>query len=383
MKILMVTNYFDSHQGGIEIVAEKLFRGLIQRKSEVVWAAANVSASPAEEAGGRVLPLKSWNGVESIAGLPFPVPGIGALMSIWSEAGHSDIVIIHDCLYLANIAAFLSARLQRVPIMIVQHIGLVPYRNILLNAIMKLSNLLVTRPMLASAQQVVFISQIIFHFFNSVHFRKAPEIIFNGVDAEIFRPVCADESKESIRESMGLPRDGRVVLFVGRFVEKKGIPVLKHMVELRPAWTWAFAGWGPLNPGGWNAASVRVLSSLRGASIAALYRACDLLVLPSIGEGFPLVVQEALASGLPVVCSAETLEADPEIRTFARGVPIYAGDDIRTAREFLSAIDEALDEGAEARNQAEARHAFAAARYSWKSAAEQYHELALSLVAAT
>ena len=379
MRFLMVTHYFASHQGGIELVAEKLFRGLVRRQCEVVWAAANVSTAPAKEAYGTALPLKTWNGVEAITGLPFPVPSPGALKELCSRVGRADVVLLHDCLYLSNIAAFLRARTLDVPVMIVQHIGLVPYRNFLLRAIMRLANALVTRPMLASAQQVIFISQNTARYFAPVPFREPPVLVFNGVDTKMFRPLAEGEDKKAIRERLGLPRQGIVALFVGRFVEKKGISAMRRLVEMRPDWTLAFAGWGPLDPGSWNAANVRVFSNLRGDSMASLYRVCDLLVLPSTGEGFPLVVQEALASGLPVVCGADTLGADEAMRPFVQGVPVYAGDDDRSAREFLRAIDDFIDSGAEKSKSAE-RHAFAASRYSWHAATSRYLEIASRLV---
>ena len=270
----------------------------------------------------------------------------------------------------------------RVPVVIIQHIGVVPYRSFPLRALMKLANALVTRPMLAAAHQVVFISQNTARYFISVHFRRPPAVVFNGVDTSMFRPLRNSENKEAIRERLGLPPQGIVVLFVGRFVEKKGIPALRRMVEMRPEWTWAFAGWGPLDPGSWNAANVRVFSNLRGDSIAALYRVCDLLVLPSTGEGFPLVVQEALASGLPVVCGGDTPGADEAMRDFVRGVPVSVGDDDRTAREFLKAIDELIGSETEKSKSAE-RRAFAVSRYSWDAAVDRYLEIALSLVPST
>jgi alpha-maltose-1-phosphate synthase len=381
MKVLMVTHYFGAHQGGIELVAEKLFQGLVQRECDVVWAAANVTRAPSEVAHGSVLPLKAWNGVEGITGLPFPVPSLGALKKLCSEVGRVDVVLLHDCLYLPNIVAFLRARMLRVPVVIIQHIGVVPYRSILLRAIMKMANLLVTRPMLAGAKQVVFISHNTARYFATVHFRQQPAVVFNGVDPTMFRPLGENESRNEVRQRLGLPPRGIIVLFVGRFVEKKGIPALRHMVEMRPEWTWAFAGWGPLDPGSWGVPNVRVFSNLRGDSLAPLYRVCDLLVLPSTGEGFPLVIQEALASGLPVVCSTDTLGADDAIRDFVRGVPISVGDDERTAGEFLKTINELIASEAEKSKSAE-RRAFAVSRYSWETAVDQYLEIASHLVPA-
>jgi alpha-maltose-1-phosphate synthase len=374
MKLLMVTNYYDSHLGGIELVAEKLFRGLAQRQCDVVWAAANVTAPPLEDGCGRALPLKSWNGVEAVTGLPLPVPGISALKELCSRVGRADIVLLHDCLYLSNIAAFLRARALGKPITIVQHTRVAPYQRFLLRAIIGLANALITRPMLKSAQQVIFVSQNIARDFASVHFRQQPELVFNGVDTKMFRPLSEGEDKNAIREHLGLPRNGIVTLFVGRFIRNKGILIMKRMVEMRPEWTWAFAGWGPLDPSRWNAANVRVFSGLRGDSIAQLYRACDLLVLPSMAEGFGLVVPEALASGLPVVCTADMLGADETMRGFVRGAAVYAGDGDRTARDFLAAIDETIDSDKGKTKPAD-RHSFAVSRYSWDAAVNRYLEI--------
>ncbi|HEV2248008.1 MAG TPA: glycosyltransferase family 4 protein [Terriglobia bacterium] len=379
MKFLMVTHYFGSHQGGIELVAEKLFHGLARRGCEVVWAAADVTDPPSEVPCGSVLPLKTWNGVEGITGLPFPAPSISALRKLCWQVNRADLILLHDCLYFSNVIALLRARMLGVPVMVVQHIGMVPYRNSVLRTMMKLANALVTRPMLAAAQQVVFISQNTARYFASVNFRQPPVVVFNGVDTGIFRPLKEEENKSEIRERLRLPQGGLVVLFVGRFVEKKGLPALQRMVGMRPEWTWAFAGWGPLDPASWNAPNVRVFSNLRGDSIAALYRVCDLLVLPSTGEGFPLVVQEALAAGLPVVCGNDTLCADDAMRDFIRGAPVYTGDENQTAREFLRAIDELITSEMEESRSAE-RRAFAVSRYSWDAAAERYLEIASRLV---
>jgi glycosyltransferase involved in cell wall biosynthesis len=378
MKILMASHYFASHKGGIEIVADELFREFAADGQEVVWIAGDATPAPDPSKKARAIPLRVFNLVEDKIGLAFPIPSLASLRRILSEVKAADVVILQDCLYLSNIVAFLIARFLRKPVLIIQHIGVVPYKSPVLNAVFRVGNAVVTRPMLSRASQVVFISHTTRSAFAGVKFKRHPEIIFNGVDTELFS-VLRHETQESLRKKFGLPLDRPVALFVGRFVEKKGLPVLRLMASHCADYTWAFAGWGTLDPSCWNAPNVRVFCGLRGEAISELYRACDVLVLPSTGEGFPLVVQEALACGLPVVCGAETLTADPELRRFAQGIPVYPADDERTAAEFLAAVRIAIDSNSE--QSARDRSAFASSRYSWRSAAERYLELLSGLCA--
>ncbi len=199
---------------------------------------------------------------------------------------------------------------------------------------MALANRLVARPILSGAEQVVFISQFVRDYFARLRFRRAPVLIFNGVDTAIFRPA-ADGERMAARERFGFAPDQRVALFVGRFVEKKGVALLGKTAALRPDLTFAFAGWGLIDPAAWGLTNVRVFSDLAGAGLAELYRAADVFVLPSQGEGFPLVVQEALACGLPVVCGEESTDADVDAAPFLVGVEITGTEEdvaMRTQR---------------------------------------------------
>lgn len=378
MKLLMVTHYFDSHSGGIELVARELFHRLAKPECHVTWAAANVSAPPPDLPHGDTLPLSTWNGLEKTLGLPLPIPGPLSLGRLWSAVAASDVVLLHDCLYLSNIAAFVFARIHRVPVVIVQHIATIPYANFVFAALMKLGSAIFTRPMLQSADQVVFISEITQRHFSQLCFVRPPLLLFNGVNAQIFYPPADDSAKAALRGQLGLPVQRPVVLFVGRFVEKKGIPAMKKMAQQTPEMSWAFAGSGPLHPSAWGLGHVRVYSQLRGESLANLYRAADVLVLPSTGEGFPLVIQEALACGLPIVCSAETATADHALAPFVRGVPLTPGDDERTAVDFLRATRESLNRPASG-DTAARQLEFVRGRYSWSRAAERYYEIVSGL----
>jgi glycosyltransferase involved in cell wall biosynthesis len=291
-------------------------------------------------------------------------------------------VLLHDSLYPTNVAAMLAARWHRKPVVLVQHIAAVPYRNPLLRGIMDTANALIARPMLATADQVVFISATVARHFSRVPFKAAPRFIFNGVDADVFSLPPAGFDRGEARASLGLPVDGRVVLFVGRFVEKKGLHLIELLARRRTDLTFALAGWGPIDPRAWRLSNVHVLSSLQGPSLVPLYQSSDVFVLPSIGEGLPLVLQEALACGLPVICGQETAAADPTVGALIEGVEIEGADPDTAAAQLAGRIDQVLAEntGAYRAAPADARHAYVRSRYSWTEAAGMYLAIMTSLV---
>jgi len=375
MKLLTVTHFFESHRGGIEIVAGRLARELARRGNEVTWIATDASPAPSDrEAGLRTISLAAVNVTERWIGVPYPFPSLSSFRRLIDEVKAADAVLVHDGLYLTSVAAFVAARLHGKPVIVVQHVGAVPYGNPVLRTLMHFANRLVVRPLLARADQTVFISEVTARYFAGARFRVPPQLIFNGVDTGIFFPPSGPEEIVAARGRHGLPGDRPIALFVGRFVEKKGLPVLERLARARPDVTFAFAGWGGQDPRQWTLPNVRVLDGLAGAALAALYRASDIFVLPSSGEGFPLVIQEALACGLPVICGAETAGADPAAAAYLTGVPILLDDPDRTAAMFGQALESRLSEDVHSLRRS-ARFDLARGRYSWSGAAARYVEI--------
>jgi glycosyltransferase involved in cell wall biosynthesis len=383
MRVLIGTAYFESHRGGIEIVAGQLARELQRRGTQVTWLAADASPAPRADCGcGASQPIGAWNITERRLGVPLPLPGAGAVATIWRHVRAADALLLHDSLYPINVVAMLAARWHRKPVVLAQHIAAVPYRNSLLRAIMGAANALIARPMLATADQVVFISAAVARNFSQVRFKAAPRLIFNGVDTDVFRLASADFNKDKARASLGLPADRPVALFVGRFVEKKGLHLLQRLARRRSDLTFALAGWGPIDPSDWRLPNVHVLNSLQGPSLVPLYQSSDVFVLPSIGEGLPLVMQEALACGLPVICGQDTAAADPGAGALIEGVEIEGVDPDATAAALARRIDRVLAENTGARGVAAAyaRHSYVLSRYSWTEAARAYLCIMNSLV---
>ena len=152
-------------------------------------------------------------------------------------------------------------------------------------------------------------------------------VVEPGVDLERFRPAPLGLEalvRRRARRARGLPETGPLVTFVGRVQPLKAPDVLLRAVaalrasepELADGLTVAIAG-GPSGSGldhptalaelasGLGIASrVRFLPPLARSALADLYRASDLVAVPSYSESFGLVALEAQACGTPVVAAA-------------------------------------------------------------------------------
>ena len=313
MHVVLVTHYYPAHRGGIELVAGELAARLAASHGiELQWHASDCDPAPPDLPGVRCVPARACNGIERRLGVPYPLWSPGALRRLARAVRSADAVHLHDCLYLPNVVAALAARLARRPVLVTQHIGMVPYRNPLLRALMFAAYRVLGRLVLGRAERAAFVSEVVRGYFaRFVRFRTPPLLVPNGVDTRIFHPT-EPAARAALRQALGVPAGQPLLLFVGRFVEKKGLPLLEELARALPEARWVFAGWGPLDPEAWRCANVTVARERSGKSLASLYQAADLLVLPSRGEGFPLVVQEAMACGTPAIVAAETAAACPD-----------------------------------------------------------------------
>ena len=144
------------------------------------------------------------------------------------------------------------------------------------------------------------------------------------------------------RTGLGVPDRPRY-LFVGRFIERKGIDVLLAAFRRVGRGELWLAGDGPLRSvleaESRGDPHIRVLGYADEQSLPDLYRQADVLVVPSLFEPWGLVVHEGLANGLPVIATDQVAAADDLIDSGVNGYVVRAGSDEALASAMRSVAE--------------------------------------------
>lgn len=216
-------------------------------------------------------------------------------------------------------------------------------------------------------------------------FKLDPLYIPHGYDPQTFRPM--PEIRDKVRDTMGIPRDAFLVGMVaannGRIVCRKAFPQAFH----------AFANFRKEHPDAYlychtnpmvgsdsgigidldkmrkvvGIPEDRIMFPTREAQLigmnakvlAQIYQAFDVLMLPSMGEGFGVPLIEAQASGCPVITSNHSAMAElGEVGWLVQGDPWW--DDAADAFfiiPFIGSITDALEQAWQERDNADRKMA--------------------------
>jgi len=199
-------------------------------------------------------------------------------------------------------------------------------------------------------------------------------VIPNGVEVATFA-----EALPADRTALGIPADARIILAVGRLDPQKGLHLLVESARnLAPRYSdlhFLLVGGGTL-----RRELVRQVTELHLESrvhfcgwrsdIPSVMKLGYGLALPSLWEGMPNVVLEAMAAGLPVVASA--VEGVAEL-VIPNGTGFLVTP--QSAEELTNALARLLDDPEEARRMGLAGQERVASQFSWDKMAAAYADL--------
>lgn len=308
-RLLVVSHGFPPYYGGAEHAAGHLAAAAV---SSGRWEVEVLTS----DIGGRLPARDTWRGV-NVVRVParkkewknHTVPELLSFLIACTRRIHiarPDYILAHFTLPGGEVARRWAGRFG-VPYAVVLHGADVPDsqrgRFGLLYPLVKP----LVRRVWRQAAHVIAVSDTL----QDLALRTWPEcqihVIPNGVDVDRFQPVKREEDR---------PRDKNiVVLVVARLIEIKGIQNLLTALSLLPEplrqkIDLQVCGTGPYEADlrrqadrlG-NTAQVHFAGLLPYEQIPVRLQEADIFVLPSLQEGLPLSLLEAMASGLPVVAS--------------------------------------------------------------------------------
>ena len=202
-------------------------------------------------------------------------------------------------------------------------------------------------------------------------------LIENGVDAAQVHRLANEVPATVMRHALGLDDGGPLICAVGRMVPQKDpltlVRAARRVLQIIPEARFVWCGDGELHRATQQLAhelGVPLTVSGHLEEIWSAMRLFDVFVLPSLYEGLPFTLLEAMALGVPVVATDVVGTCD-----VMRGEPIGWLAEPRDDAALAQAIVQALTDSEEARRRVEAARCLVETRYSLRRMLEAHGTL--------
>lgn len=308
MKIALCSNYQWPHLGGIEIICDQLKQSWQRAGHTVTWITTDVPKGAAPS-GSENVRFPAWNVLEDRLQVNCPIVSPFHLPTLVRLIRLRDVVHVHSLAPGITTLVLLAALWTRRKLIVSQQVALIPLGGSALNLLQESFILAIARYVTRRGVRLTVPTAGIKKYFVE-RAKLDPAAIFiapNAYDKRVFSYVDDLEHDSAIKQ-LQLPPTQLRVLFVGRFVQKKGIAYIEALARALPHVHFTLVGEGVIEPKAWELVNVRTVPALPAAELRLYFSAHDLLLLPSVGEGWPLVICEAMACGMPCLISRETFE---------------------------------------------------------------------------
>jgi glycosyltransferase involved in cell wall biosynthesis len=303
MRILVLNHEFPPIGGGGGRAAEDICRGLARRGHDVTVLTTYLKGLPYKEKKDGYQILR----IPSLRIQPFRASFVAmaayVLAGLWPgyrtiRLLRPDVIHVHFAVP-AGVLAWALSKFSGIPYVLTVHLGDVPGGVAEKTGEWFRWVYPFTRLIWRNASHIAAVSE----FTRSLaleNYRVDIQVIPNGVDIAALKPerICLNDP----------PR----IIFAGRFMPQKNpLQVVHTLNELRELpWQCVMIGNGPLLEDVTQAVAENGLQDrfqftgwLGGTGVLDLFEKSDILFMPSLSEGLPVVGVEALAKGLAIIAS--------------------------------------------------------------------------------
>lgn len=271
---------------------------------------------------------------------------------------------------IAGYVGFMLSRKYNLPLICTLHgsdIYVYPHYDLL--------SMNITKKLISEADQLVSVSNALKTEANNIAKpKKEIRVIYNGCDSTTF--VCNKEARKHIRTEFGISEHDKVLVFIGRIEENKGVFELlesfKRLHLLHPDLHLMLVGHCPgsnpldmILPSSKLSERIHVVGKQPHGEISYYLSSADIFILPSYSEGLPMVVLEAMACSLPVI--ATRVGGIPEaVEEGKSGILI----DKKNVDSLTDAIEYLITNGDMALRMGNYGHEVVKHKFSWGKSAE-------------
>lgn len=347
MRILQTPVRFHPSIGGVETYVYALSRELVRQGHEVsvVCARPDVDVARFESIDG--IEVHRLRSIGSIANTNL-TPALP--VALLREIRAADVVHTHvPTPWSADVSAMVGL-VADCPVVVTYHNDIVGTGRA--DRIARLYNRTVLKATLRAADRILLTQPS--YLERSPHlgpFAGKVRVVSAAVDTELFRPEAVTPEQ---KQRLGFDPDGPNLLFVSvldAFHDYKGLEVLLEALAVfgTDAPRLVVGGDGDRREDYEVAAReagvadrVRFVGRLSAADLTTAYNCADAFVLPSTDadqEGFGLVLLEALACGVPVVCT-DVVGVAGDVREHSLGA-VVEPDDPRALADAIERVVEA------------------------------------------
>lgn len=310
VKILEVSPFYPPHVGGVERYVHNLSRYLAEQGHEIRVVCSDMPRDAMPEAVDGIEVRRKYCLGEALRN---PLcPGFFFLEKEFSQA---EIINVHNVYGLGTLSAAFSHKRHDAPLILTHH-GTLRYTRSLARTLQDIYHSRPLQYILANTDQIIVLSQADARFFEQYGYPiEYIEIIPNAIDLRSFEPYQTLR-QENLKADYGF-EDRDLVLCVGALSTRKGVQYLVEAIRIliqdqaRTDIALLIIGSGECEShlhyliGKYHLEdSIVIEPRVAFPNLVRAYKSADLFVLPSLAEGMPTTMIEAMFFDLPMVATA-------------------------------------------------------------------------------